>query len=279
MTSHDRPAAEGGCIVGCGFERDFERGLLVCRRDWARMAARLRQIPAVCATLASLGYVERDGRLPRITFPPGHRRAGKPVPHFDPVAHPLTAGPISGAAAAPHVSGTGVAPVPVRVDVVDLLAAARPASRALLARGVLGLDEDQVGHLSAATILDTYVRDWAAVRGEGLPATPDVHTLCRWLLDRLDWACVEWLRVDEFADELRELHAALSAAAGELPARPEPRDRECPRCDMPTLVLDLDTGYTECTDEDCRALLTEDEYRDYLRALLDRVRSDTPGAA
>lgn len=254
------------CIIAdCEYDRDVENNLSVCRRDRERMAFRLRALPRLVADLASLGYVARDDLTPRVVYPAGHDREGQPVPHLDPVARALTAGPLSGASNAPRVNGSGEASVPIRVDPTDLLSPARAGSLAVAARSPW--PDDQIGHLSAATELDFWVMDWSILRGESLPA-PDVHTLSRWLLDRLDWACREHAAVDEFAEKLRQLHGALSAAAGERPAPPEPRDRECPRCRLLTLVLDRSTGYTECTAEDCRALLTEEDYREYLRDLI-----------
>lgn len=109
------------------------------------------------------------------------------------------------------VSGSKDPPIPARIDVVDLSLPARPATRALLARGVMGMDPDQVGDLSVATFLDTWVRDWAGIRGDHLP-DPNVVTLVGWLDVRLDWAMDSHTAIDEFSAELNDFVRALRSA-------------------------------------------------------------------
>lgn len=255
------------CVV-CS-EREAERGE-VCSRCWARMAGHLRQIPDLARELAGLGYVERDDTEPKISD-----RAGRPVPHCDPVARVLTAGPLNGASGAPRVSGSSTPPVPIRIDPTDLLGAARHGSRGPHARGVLGLDDDQVGHLPAATVLDTWVRDWAAKRAEHLPV-PTVTVLCGWLLDRLDWACDRHPAVDEFVAELRALCGALLAACGRTDPRPEPLPAPCPDCGLLTLWRDVDAERIVCGGG-CPRLLDEDAYAEHVQRLVQATRPDTRG--
>lgn len=126
--------------------------------------------------------------------------------HLADVAQPLTS-------VGERVAGTAEPRLPINVDAIDLAGPARPASRALLARGVLGLDNCQTGELSVATTLDTWVRDWAATRGEHLPA-PTVPWLAHWLANRLEWACGEHLAVDEFATEMRDTVRTLRRVTG-----------------------------------------------------------------
>ena len=285
-----------------------------CRRCHARTASHLRQLPRLVEDLVSLGYVERDLRPLRCSTPrcfergepvdvigtvriPGHARRPRtplcadcavrlfhdghlpeyeaiPARPADPVAHGATAGPLNAPKAGARVSGTALPAAPANLDAVDLSGPSRQGSRALHARGVLGLDEDQIGHLSVATVLDTWVRDWASYRTEGLP-DPQVPLLTCWLLDRWDWACEVHPAIDEFAEEIRELYVTLSAVTGQLPARPEARDRACPKCGLLTLTRDPDSGYTECGNVECRTMLTESEYREHLQRLIDMNRRST----
>jgi hypothetical protein len=116
----------------------------------------------------------------------------------------------------PKVSGSREAPVPNRVDGVDLTLPSRMAARALVARGLLGLDPDQVGHLPVATILETIVRDW--IRQPWCRVTlapkPDVTSLCEWLRTHLDDACDWHEDIADHAAEVRALRRTLLAALG-----------------------------------------------------------------
>jgi hypothetical protein len=46
----------------------------------------------------------------------------------------------------------------------------------------------------------------------------------------------------------------------------------CPRCHGPYLVTSPDDGMIECRDPDCRRVLTENEYEDYVRAIRTAVK-------
>jgi hypothetical protein len=233
------------------------------------MAAALRDIPVLVVELSGLGYVERDGVVPVLSFPSGHERAGEPVPHLDPVARVLTAGPVNGARSGPRVTSSGERSLPIRVDPTDLLLPARPGSVGVKTRGawsgVPGGDPDQVGNLAVATELEFWARDWADARGEGCPL-PTVPVLAGWLLDRLDWACASHPALDEFAGKLTHLRTVLTAATGRLPARPEPVDRPCPACHLLMLRRLPDSDYIDCAG--CGRVLTDDEYRDHLEDVI-----------
>src|SRR3954470_8420835 len=131
------------CTICSDDDRPAEIGQ-ACRRCHARVAAALRPlgIPALVQDLASLGYVQRDQRADRV-----YEHTGKPGPHFDQVAHALPVGPINGRRGGARVTGSATPPVPVSLDKVDLTAPARPASWAPYARGLLGVDQDQIGTL------------------------------------------------------------------------------------------------------------------------------------
>lgn len=151
------------------------------------------------------------------------------------------------------VGGGGyVAPVPVNLDALDLAGPARPESRALAARGALGLDDCQTGHLSVSTMLYTWVRDWTDERArDEHPPLPTVAAMAWWLDARWEWACDRHPAVDEFAADLREYERTLRGVTGIdtddritigrcpgrgetcgaiLKATPWQTSVECPRC-------------------------------------------------
>ncbi len=149
-----------------------------------------------------------------------------------------------------RVSGSREAPLPLAVDALDLGLPARAGT-------ITDPYDDQVGHVSVATVLDTWVRDWAGQRREGLPAA-DVATLARWLADRTDWACDTHTAVDEYAAELRQLTRTLRVVTGtaQLVVRlPAP----CPDCDLLSLIRADGEDHVRCTE--CGRLWTEDEYQ------------------
>jgi hypothetical protein len=103
---------------------------------------------------------------------------------------------------------------PLNWSAYDLTLPADQATRALMARAFLGLDPDQIGDLSVATILETWVRDWRETLfpTEHLPE-PYVTTLCRWLGDRLDVACDDHPAIDEFAAEMSQLTRTVATVS------------------------------------------------------------------
>lgn len=253
-----------------GHDPDYERGYLCCFRAWSRMAGALRAIPDLVDELQSLGRVERDGRDSKVLYPPTHARAGQLVAHFDPVANGFTAGPVPQPTKWSRVTGTRPAREPTSLDRVDLTYRVNHEARRLLARGALGLDDDQVGHLSAATILDGWVRDWATYRDDG-PPTPSVRRLAGWLLDRLDWACRTHPALDEFAEDLRELRGTLDAMCGHFDAPPETLSAPCWGCGWLTLIRDGDAERVLCaapSTRECSRLMTDDDYAEYAQQLI-----------
>ena len=244
-----------------GHEPDRERGHQCCATAYLRLAGALNAIPDRVDELLGLGYVERDAlRYPRVLD-----RSGEPVPHHDPVANLWPAGPVPGQRGGAKVHAAPSSVPPLSLDVVDLTSGVNHEARRLLARGVLGLDDDQVGHLSAATILHGWVRDWADIRREAEPM-PTVRELSRWLSDRLDWACEKHPALDEFARDLFELQAALDAITGQLPARPQRVDRPCPACGWWALSKAPGEEYIRCGR--CDRALTDDEYREHLEDVI-----------
>lgn len=234
----------------------------------------------------------------------------------------ITAGRVPGQSNQPRVRGSREAPMPIRADVVDLLAevdertvhdrhtvpmiqatgdkqrvtalfggkevhqeirlrevvrdekhfrcrCANPDLHAdQPARPVLVPAADQVGEVSAATILDGWCRDFAESRRESTPQ-PEVADQCRYLLDRLDWAFTDHPAVDEFALEVGDLWHALRRATGRTEPQPEVcwgiqcRDEGCSYVN--TLERLAGSEWIECSE--CGLLLSEDEYAAWCKLL------------
>lgn len=239
------------CVV-CE-ERDPDHPLLACARCAGRLSGALRQIPVLVDELRGQG-VEVD------------------VFAADPVAVSLPAGPIGGAATGPRGTGTRERALPIRIDATDILLGVNHGARRLLARGALGLDDDQVGHLSAATILDGWARDWASYLGHHVP-TPQVPLLCAWLSDRLPWALEHHPALDEFAADVGDLLRTLYGLCGHGSARPKVMEAPCPGCGLATLVQPFPDAYIECATVDCGRVLTPPEYEEYVRDMRHEIRA------
>ncbi|QSB15243.1 hypothetical protein JQS43_02440 [Natronosporangium hydrolyticum] len=171
------------------------------------------------------------------------------------------AGQVRARSQQPRVSGSRPWSAPASLDLIDLSLPARPAARRLLDRGAL-VDPDQVGHLSVATILDTWVRDWRARPFAGFrPPTATVDALVGWLRRWLDGACDEHPRIGRFATEIRELRGALRRLLRDTDRSGraiEHLGASCPRCDLRgVLMWDMDDVYIQCGG--CGALYTDAE--------------------
>lgn len=118
--------------------------------------------------------------------------------------------PTPGTVAGQRVSGTREAPLPGRLDVLNLLGPGAPA--------VHDRHGDQHGDVPTVLLLDQWVHDWRDTRGqrEHLPV-PTVVELAGWLGRRLDWATDHHLAIDEFAGEIRHHLSVLRAANGHQP--------------------------------------------------------------
>jgi ribosomal protein L37AE/L43A len=171
----------------------------------------------------------------------------------------LPAGPIPGKRSAPRVAGSRGAPVPVNLTAVDLSLPARQGTRPLHARAVLGLDEEQVGDLSVATVLETLVIDIIGLRGLGEHRPePSVDALTRWLADRVEWVCDHHPDLPQFADDLRDCRAALRRALGLVDRDDYKEGVACPKCAQRTLSQRNGHVWVECAA--CNAMLSPDEY-------------------
>ena len=186
--------------------------------------------------------------------------------HRDPVADETPAGPLT-IAGGQRVSGTRERSLPLPLDPLDLTMPARVGGVHEDVNPQTGLPYgDQVGYVSVATLLDSWVRDWRDTLRpqEGLPR-PNVRHLGIWLTHRLDDACDRHPAVDEFAHEMRDLLAAIRRVNGRTEVRPEHLDVPCRRCDLLDMHRLPGQDRVECGS--CGDLLTEDEYRRWVGIL------------
>lgn len=256
------------CLICEQRDRDYGQCCPLCP---SRLARRLAEIPDLCAELYGLGFVQRDHRgdhgFPAINV------HGRRLDHFDHVSNVLPSGPINGAGSGPRVGGSTERPVPIRIDPTDLLAAPRPASLAVHVRSPW--PADQIGYLPIATELDFWATDWAEQRGEARPPIPSVPGLVRWLGDRLDWAVDHHPALDEFAEKIYAIRGALMGALGLYSAPPKSMEAPCrnPDCEGKgalTLWQEYPGARVQCGA--CTALLSEEEYADYVRGLIEEAK-------
>lgn len=191
----------------------------------------------------------------------------------DPLAALGGVAPINSRSKAPAVSGSRERPIPINAAEHDLKAPAKvpslaPSSRGRDATSHHGWPEDQIGHLSTATLLDQWVRDIrdTLYPGHHLPPAT-VDQLAAWLRARLDRVCDHHPAIAELAEELRTLRGALRSAAGVTEPPPERCDGiPCKRCDMAMLYRQHDAD-VHCLNTDCSAVYRSDEYQDWVKTL------------
>lgn len=191
-------------------------------------------------------------------------------------ADPVTAvggvAPINSRSKAPTVSGSRERPIPIRTDLHDLTSPARGAN---LTQAGRMFPDDHLGHISAATVLDGWVRSWRDTLwpGHHLPGS-GVTELVKWLRARLEDACDRYPIIDEFAGEIRNLRGSLRAMAGESDPQPERCDGvPCKRCDMQMLFRRADgSGDVECVNADCLAVYRPEDYADWVKTLAAEAR-------
>lgn len=170
----------------------------------------------------------------------------------DPIAPLGGMGPTAARNTQPRTSGSRERPIPINTSRHDLTAPARNTGHP---------GDDQIGHLSAATILDAWVRNIRDLLqpGHHLP-DPEVGALAGWLRNRTDLICDQHPDVATYAEALKLLRGALRAAAGQIDPPPQPCDGvTCVRCDQRALFRKpTDTYRAECGN--CGTLYTDDEY-------------------
>jgi hypothetical protein len=166
-------------------------------------------------------------------------------------------------ATGPRVSGSREAPLPLRVDALDLTMPARGGT-------VHDLHGDQIGHVAVASVLDQWVEDWREHRdrGERRPEPPTVVVLVDWLGKRLGDACDDHPAIGEFAADVRRLCRVLRMVTGDGPARPERLPAPCPGCDL--LALTRDHAGVRCRA--CGEDWTEGQYAEWVGRLVRDAR-------
>jgi hypothetical protein len=267
----DSDIPTGNCVV-CA-RRDAEYGL-VCQPDRFRLMAWIGDVGRHTAELLA-----EDGQRGEPTAPASvdivvRGRYGTELATTTPgdrLARLMPSAPTAGLKAGGRVTGSREAQVPIAVDRVDLLAAPRRRSSRV------ELDEDAVGHLSVASVLDGWVDDLRHHRGRGeaLPA-PSVQELTSWLLLRVDEACDDHPAIDELFEDIRRLRGALMAQLG-LHDIPDYKQGIPCRCGMLTLVRHNGSEFVECTS--CGLALTTDEYDDHVTGLLAAAKQRKKEAA
>lgn len=152
-----------------------------------------------------------------------------------------------GSAVGSRVSGSRTPPLPLALTPLDLTLPPHLAA-------VHDDHHDQVGEVSAPTILESWARDWQTYQWALLPP-PTVVSLSAWLITRLEWACDNHPAVDDFAAELHQLVRALRPAA---PPVEQKVGVPCRDCEMVALYRWAGSDYVECGN--CDVLMTPDEY-------------------
>lgn len=158
------------------------------------------------------------------------------------------------------VTGSREMPLPLNVDILDLTGRAKgftPSKDAV--------PEDQVGHTAVAYVLDSWARDWIGYewcRSDQLPAAT-VAELAAWLGKWVEAACDHHPAIDDFADEIRDLHAAIRAYIPRMvdqthSARAERRPAPCPSCDAAGLWWWPSDQRVKC--DNCPRSMTIEEY-------------------
>jgi hypothetical protein len=241
----------------------------ICDGDRALMDRHLADVANLIADLSNDEEPLIDGRRHErfgiAYFEGGHRHVfSRGTFPSDPLAPLGGVAPINSRTKAPSVSGSRERPIPIPVTALDLKADARVPNPSGVGRD---WPEDQIGNLSAATVLDQWVRDirdtlWP---DQHLPEATVDH-LVAWLRNRLQDVCDRHPAVVEFAEEIRSLRGALRSAAGETEPQPERCDGvPCKRCDLMTLFREADD--VTCVNPDCAAVLRGDEYLEWVKTL------------
>lgn len=223
---------------------------LVCDSDRARLATQLSEIPDLVAEL----------RIRETVLDEAPNRGGR-----DPVADETPAASIA-ARRGQRVTGTRERPAPISINALDLTDQARGGT-------VHDAFGDQVGELSAATILDLWVQELRIWRGrrEGLPR-PNVNALVHWLSgERLEDACDSFPAVGDMAAEIRRLRSVLRAQLGLVGTDDELKDGVvCPKCDSRAgLYQSNGSDRIECAV--CGVLLTVDEFNRWTKLLAANI--------
>ncbi|NUP53389.1 MAG: hypothetical protein HOW97_39615 [Catenulispora sp.] len=184
------------------------------------------------------------------------------LPELITLAH-LALQPGSGRRGARVSGATRTAPLPCRVDVLSLVG---PTATDTV-HDQHG-DQDQTPGLDllvtwARTVLEDRqaANDWTAwVRPAGHDWERTVSVAVKLLLFHLEFAAGRAYARD-MADEIGRLHGHLNRATGMPIASTVQRRQVCPTCQHLTVTVRPD-GMRECSNEDCQAVRSQDEYND-----------------
>lgn len=139
---------------------------------------------------------------------------------------------------------------------------------------------DQVGHLSAATVLRLWVRDWRDALWPRSPLPDDtVAAMVPWLRHRLFEAIDGFEAIADFAGEVRALGGGMRAALGESTPRPQVvLGVPCARCNAVGQIVAHPDGFRECAGPaGCGRLYNRQEWADWLGG--DEIRAMLPHGA
>jgi hypothetical protein len=153
-----------------------------------------------------------------------------------------------------RVTGTRTAPLPVSVELLNLVGPGAPS--------VSDPHGDQVGELPPRWWLLDVARDWADQQGYTMRTRTTLVALVDWLGDHLHWACDHHPAIADFAAELRRQRGILRNASGRTPARPQLCEGvACRRCDIRSLWR-VD-GRVSCAN--CGTIYEPTEYDNLVR--------------
>lgn len=237
------------CLI-CGYHL-AERGH-VCEADRANLATNLGEVPDLLVEALTL-TIAPDVRAARRLVGAHLGAANLVEVPAEPISALLPSGP-TGSPGRVRVTGTRSAPLPVSVELLNLVG---PGTAAVT-------DEygDQIGELPPPAWLGEWVAHWAKARGERRPV-PTIPRLVGWLGVRLDWACGdESSAIAAFATELDTQCGILRNLAGVVIPGPEPCEGiACPnpKCDMRALYRVHGSHMIHCGA--CPRLLTAEEYQ------------------
>lgn len=163
--------------------------------------------------------------------------------------------------------------IPPNLDALDLTMPARV--------GQLSADaEPPTGYLSAATVLESWARDWQSVLWpDSVLPNPTVVDLARWQRDRLPVACQRHPAIDEYAREISDLARVMRRVAGLTPAPVDVKHgvpcRQCGHLSLYQAVPRQAVSgrpvpeYIECGM--CPALLTIEEYHAWTQLIAGSI--------
>lgn len=251
MTEHEE--APGRPCQVCS-RRDADEGLLTCEACPSWLDRVLRDLPDLVDELGNNQQVV-DSRvrvnLVKTAVPQLYRRS-------DPVAGAVPMAPVAGKNRNPKVAGTPGRSAPLAIDRVDIVYVA--SDRRLTLEGRRWPD-DQIGHTSVGSLLDSWVQQWREQRREareGRPV-PTVPVLSSWLAARLDWAVEHSSGIGDLADEVADCRRAMRQLLG-LNSRPDVKvGVRCRGCERMSVLFQVNgSDWVECSR--CPELLSPEEY-------------------